>query len=463
MSMFRSSTRSRRPIHLTRPRQRPGATIEGLEGRVLLTFNAYIAGLGGGTINTDYSFTFTTTGQAAKHWDINWGDGNTQSVDAPDQVNGWTSPYTTTHRYDTPFDYAVTGTATSTTNVTAAAVLQENSAFGNGGSTGKTVQGLNDTNSVGTNIASVVDNDNNTYVLSIDGKRMAVTRFKPDGTLDTGASWKSTGTYVLNPITLSTVQDTPKAMAIDLDNNYLYVVGTSNSMWAAARININFINTTPEGWHWHDFTGTANAVWLDWSDAGDKIGVAGTTSSGNMQVAVLYATDQPGITGGTLDTDFANGIGYVTVPSSIYGITGTSPNVSASASAIFEGDDVPGGFGGVEGEWFVSGTVSYSCAGGGGTTSGSDMVVIDYLWDGSTRSGWGNGSGAALFNTCNASLPVGGSFDSNYAMVESVVSSTQYVTLVGAASGTVLTERFLRSNGQRDTTNPVRHAVRARA
>ena len=90
-------------------------------------------------------------------------------------------------------------------------MLGENSAFNN--NTGKVVQGLGDAASVGTNIASAVDENNNTYVLSIDGKRMAVTRFKPDGTIDSGPSgWTTSGTFVLGHFTSDTIQDTPKAM-----------------------------------------------------------------------------------------------------------------------------------------------------------------------------------------------------------------------------------------------------------
>ena len=114
---------------------------------------------------------------------------------------------TRTHHYPDLLPYAVSGTATSTTNVTAAAVLRENSTFGYNGTiptdTGKTVQGLIDANSVGVDIASVVDENNNTYVLSIDGKRMAVTRFTPNGQIDSGTSgWTTSGTHILPVFTL---------------------------------------------------------------------------------------------------------------------------------------------------------------------------------------------------------------------------------------------------------------------
>jgi hypothetical protein len=119
MFTSKSSRRARLPMHFTRPTRRPRATVEALEGRMLLTFNAYIAGLSGGSAQTDLTFVFSTTGQAAKHWDITWGDGNVDHVDAPNQVTGWTTPYTPTHVYQTAGDYPVSGTATSITNVTA--------------------------------------------------------------------------------------------------------------------------------------------------------------------------------------------------------------------------------------------------------------------------------------------------------------------------------------------------------
>src|SRR5689334_7134732 len=52
-----------RPRFATSPVNRAKRTaplIEGLEGRVLLAFNAYIAGPPGGTPNTTYSFTFSS-------------------------------------------------------------------------------------------------------------------------------------------------------------------------------------------------------------------------------------------------------------------------------------------------------------------------------------------------------------------------------------------------------------------
>src|SRR5439155_14084846 len=167
--------RVRHPTRLACRSQRPNALVEALEGRVLPTFNGYIAGLASGAGNQPASFVFSTTGQAAKHWDINWGDGSPiEPQDAPNQTTGWTSPVTFTHPFAGGQVYAVTGTATSTTNVTAAAVLQENSAWtgetnGAAGVAGKTVDGLVDgasvfTNNPAVNIASVVDQENRSYV-----------------------------------------------------------------------------------------------------------------------------------------------------------------------------------------------------------------------------------------------------------------------------------------------------------
>ena len=152
-----------------------------------------------------------------------------------------------------------------------------------------------------------------------------------------------------------------------------------------------------------------------------------------------------------MSADFGSGTGYITVSNSLYGITGSAPTISASASAIFEDDEVPGGTG--QEEYIVSGTVSYCAAGSNSNTNGSDMVVIDLLEDGTRRPGWGNGSGVALFNTCSGGT-VGASFDSSYAVVATADSAsphTPYVTLVGASGGNVLTERFIHSTGLRDT------------
>src|SRR5205085_2406829 len=88
----------------------------------------------------------------------------------------------------------------------------------------------------------------------------------------------------------------------------------------------------------------------------------------------------------------------------------------------------------------------------GGTVSGSDMAIVDFTDTGSLKgAGWGNGTGATLFNTCNSCCVVGGTYDTNYAMVGLMIGSTGYLTLAGGDSG-VLTERFDASTGLRDTT-----------
>jgi hypothetical protein len=450
------SRRSRRPLHTPEARGPRGPEIEGLESRLLYTFNGYISGPGFGALDTSETFVFSTTGQAAKQWVINWGDGTSpETQTAPNQATGWTAPVSFTHTFSSlgpSGPYALTATATSTTNVTAAAVLQENSAWTGAGtnagnSTGKTVQGLPSTNSVGTNIASVVDDDGTTYVLGTDGKRMAVTRFTTAGAVDT--SWTATGSYTLTPFTTATNQDTPRAMAIDKDSNLLYVAGSSGGKWAISRINIDNMGTTPQAWSTSILTGTANALWLDSTDGNTTIGVAGTSSTNLIQMAVLFAIDQGSgqsfHAGGTLETDFGNGTGFATAPNSVYGLP-SGWIAFSSASAIIEGDDV--GFGG-EDEWYVSGTVNYCCT-GCNPSSGSDMVIVDFLQDGSTNTAFGNGHGAALYNTCNAYNVTGIANDSSYAMVGSFVDGTGFLTLLGTSSaGGILAERFT-SDGHPD-------------
>jgi hypothetical protein len=296
-----------------------------------------------------------------------------------------------------------------------------------------------------------VDEVNRTYVLSVDGKRMAVTRFTATGQIDGG--WATGGTYVVQSFTLPTVQDVPKAMALDPVNHELYVAGSSNGNWAITQIHVNTLATLPQGWIATPFAGTADGLWLDSSDDFDELGVAGTTSSGTIQVAVLLPFGSGTQNPGALANNYANGAGFVAVPNSAYGITGTAPVVSATASALFETDDpeVPGGGIG-EAEFFVSGTVSYCNAGTTNNISGSDMVVINIKEAGNgLRAGWGNGNGVALFNSTCSACRVGPNLDSNYALVGSVVNDTSYVTLVGTNGTSVLTERFKRTNGQADT------------
>jgi len=177
----------------------------------------------------------------------------------------------------------------------------------------------------------------------------------------------------------------------------------------------------------------------------------GTSASNEIQMAVLWAKTKTvgGIVhaGGTFDGVFAGGVGYATAPNSVYGLDpAVSASVRASATALAEEDDIT-----EEGEderWFVSGSVSW-CSGPDGERAG-DMVVVDFEFDGTTRSGWGNGNGAALFNTQIPSCIMGTNLDSNYAMVP----NEPYLTLIGtSSSGNVLTERFDFSTGLRDTAS----------
>jgi hypothetical protein len=446
-----SRTRGRRPLPTSPRLPSRAATVEGLEGRVLLTFNAYIAGppttvpIGG-----DTTYIVSTTGQAAKQWVIHWGDGTSDTVlTAPDPAVGFTSPQTVVHHDGFFGNHPVTATATSTSNATANAVLALNENWtgeNQSGATGKTTdfQGA-DHASVGTNISAAVDTDGTSYVLGIDGKRMSITRFTPTGLLDT--SWASSGTYVLPQFTTSTAQDTPRAMAMDTTRNLLYVAGGSNNQWAVARVNVDSLSTVPIAWQRSILTGTATGVWLDSTDGNSKVAFCGTSSASQIQVTVLFAIDtfEGGTwhSAGTTDTGFASPNGYATVPASVYGIPGSPISVTASASAIIEGDDV--GLGDDE-EFFVSGTVTYCCAANGAT--GSNMVLIDVLSDGTTETGWGNGNGAATINSCNCT--VGNVYDSNYAMVASTIGGTGYLTLVGTTGGSVLTERYTAVDGLRD-------------
>jgi hypothetical protein len=94
---------SRRPNRSTRPRPWNGAPVERLEGRVLLTFNAYISGLGSGVVNQQSSYTLSTTGQAAKSWLVHWNDGSLDTpLNAPDPIIGFTTPQPVTHSGPSP-------------------------------------------------------------------------------------------------------------------------------------------------------------------------------------------------------------------------------------------------------------------------------------------------------------------------------------------------------------------------
>jgi hypothetical protein len=239
-----------------------------------------------------------------------------------------------------------------------------------------------------------MDRAGNSYVLGTQGPRMAVTRYTPAGQLD--AAWADHGTYVMSRFTADDVADIPKAIVIDRSNQLLYVAGSSDNEWAVGRVVIN--DTGLHSWKSRFLTGTASALWLDTSENNFRLGVAGTSANGEIQVAVLYAVDtrvsgQPFHSGGTLDTSFGNGTGYATAPASLLRVPGNFAS-SVSVSSLVERDDlsgVPAGEG--ENEWLVSGTVTFSPGHSGMTRS--RPVVVDFQPDGTAAARTGNGNAGA--------------------------------------------------------------------
>jgi hypothetical protein len=238
-------------------------------------------------------------------------------------------------------------------------------------------------------IPPVVDPQGNSYVLGTDDLRMAVARYKPNGDLDTG--WAIDGVHTMQRFDLDDVQDVPTSIVID-KYGQLFVAGSSNGQWAIGRVNIDSAGT---GWAWqaHYFTGTVNALSLDEAQDERRLGVAGTTATGEIQVAVLYSYDTgvPDQNGGGLDTSFGDGAGYVTAPASTYRL-GPSSSPSASASALVQRADLPFAQPGQgKNEWLVRGTVGSPAAASGVTRS--RPVVVDFLPDGSARAQFDNARG----------------------------------------------------------------------
>jgi hypothetical protein len=245
-------------------------------------------------------------------------------------------------------------------------------------------------------IAPVVDDAGNSYVLGTDDLRMAVARYKPNGELDT--AWANDGVHTMAKFTDEEVQDVPTAMTIS-KYGYLFVAGSSSGQWAVGRVNIDSAGSG-QAWEGHYLTGTVNALSLDRSRDDRRLGVAGTSASGEVQVAVLYSFDTPGPgsefhNGGTFDTSIGGGAGFVTAPASIYKLPASSA-VSTSAAAIVKRDDLPSVRPGEGGnEWLVQGTVNYSPGNG---SKRSRSFVVDFRPDGSSTARFDRGRGAASFD-----------------------------------------------------------------
>ena len=262
-------------------------------------------------------------------------------------------------------------------------------------------------------VASVVDNDGNSYVLGSDGPRMAVRRFTPEGEPD--SAWAPDGVYNLNtfqPQDQEDEVDIPRAMTIDTQRRTLFVAGSTNDQWAVARINIPWGDS---GWAWHAhlLTGTADALSLDFSKPAPRLGVAGTSAAGEVQLAVLYAYDTPDgpvqptpiHSGGTLDTSFGGGTGYATAPAPASAASAHASGTVA-ASAVLKLDNLPFfNTGAANDEWLVRRTVT-SSPGADGAAATSQPSVIGFRRDGTISPRFANNRGVALF-TLWGNRPIG--------------------------------------------------------
>jgi hypothetical protein len=234
---------------------------------------------------------------------------------------------------------------------------------------------------------------------------MAVRRFTPDGEPD--SAWAPDGDY-----NLSTFQggspdgqinevDVPRAMTIDTAHNTLFVAGSTDDQWAVARINIPWGDS---GWSWHAhfLTGTADALSLDFSRPDPRLGVAGTSATGEVQLAVLFAYDgpwgpddpSPPHPGGTFDTSFGGGTGYATAPAPASPAS-TGASGAVAASAVLKLDNLPFfNRGSANDEWLVQRTVTYPNPGGASVTR---KAVVGFRPDGTMSPRFANNRGLALF------------------------------------------------------------------
>jgi hypothetical protein len=254
-------------------------------------------------------------------------------------------------------------------------------------------------------VAPVVDNDGNSYVLGSDGPLMAVRRFTPDGEPD--SAWAPDGVYNVStflggpPDGVVREVDIPRAMTIDTARKTLFVAGSTDDQWAVARINIPSGDT---GWSWHAhfLTGTADALSLDFSRPAPRLGVAGTSATGEVQLAVLFAYDGPlgpddpgpSHNGGAFDPSFGGGTGYATAPASASPASAGASGAVA-ASAVLKLDNLPFfNRGSANDEWLVQRTVTSANPGGATLTR---KAVVGFRPDGTLSPRFANNRGVALF------------------------------------------------------------------
>lgn len=348
----------------------PAVVVEALEERThLTTFNAFISGPSSGTHGPpDITFNLWTTGQAATQWVVTWGDNGSNTYTAP--PGGFAVPYPVTHRYASANNYTITAAATPTTGAAVSATYALNNAFGNVTNQGETVYNPNSGHdSAGKGIA--VDTSGGTYnayiyALSVDGAGAGVTRFTPQGAVDTSfnPNGSPAGTFPISGLTPS-----QGAIAVSADGNWVAVAGGNNG-WGMAVIDVQ---NNRVAWSKSALaSGVANGITFE----------STVVPTGDFVVASGYVPCSPGTLMGALELNRADGTS-VTGWNGGNGVKTISTGGTCDvATSIVDMEPVD----------------ALALAGYTTTATGSDFTLAELKDDGTVRTAFGSPNGYVRTN-----------------------------------------------------------------
>jgi len=363
-----------------------------------MSLGAYMTAVpSGGT--SGYSVNLYTTQGQATQWTVNWGDGNQNTYYASSYTHGvFPTPFTPpAHSYGSIGNYTITAQAYDGSEY-ATANFALSSSFGNYQftSSGKSVALPDGYSNIqaGSNggVPMAVDPvTGDIYVAAAvpmtgGGTTIAITRFLPDGELDT--SWNGRSPTLVLPQTGSGSTDTPYGIGLDPKGEYLGIAGSTNGDWLAEMVATGQSSNNPPvapSHLWSKSTNTlpgyATSVWIDddWTGKNGENETNGTpvydmmaagTADEGMAVA-FYGTYNNGSYYGDFDPDFAGGRGIEVIP---------SVGSSSVATSITEY------YGNSNEAYVVGGTTSYACGG----RTGSDFTLALLDESGTDSSTWGN-------------------------------------------------------------------------
>lgn len=431
------------------------AVSEMLEPRTMFTFIANISAPQAVQATLGYTVSLNTTGGTATKWVIDWGDGTVGAPDIQTYINnaGFPKQYQPpAHIYQLQGQYPIKATAFITAlNISSIAGLTLSNQFGDFNYAGSGKTQAKPVNSTGDarGQAMAVDRsgsarDGYIYVASNFtnsvngvGQQFAVTRFTPTGSID--PSWANQGTLVLKKFATGTDTDTPTAIDISPDGNFIAVVGNSTAAgWAVAAIDVGDGTLLhPAAVLWQNtiggssIAGQANGVTVGDFDDG-VFTVVGTDATQTHMVAGRFDASNGMLVTNWGDPDglgVGGQTGKVIVPNNILEGNTVLPG-NAAANTVIEKL--------LTNEIVIGGSESYCRT--TNSFSASDMVLVSLDAAGRYVNTFGNngvksiniGYSGGGVQACGVNAP---SWDSDYSLIQSVnpISGALQITAVGSS------------------------------